>query len=148
MCDPGVAGTILDHLGAQLQQPPVLANLGDHGQRNRLDGLEDGLIRAAGRDDQALLRAQPGIQRPAVKPGRDQPAWIDDRLARVAGQADGRPIAVRQVQVIRLESPRHEAHIGRIMLPHRPVGPYPVARRLEKRAIEPATGVHLGSIGQ
>ena len=42
---------------------------------------------------------QPKIQRPSIEQRRDQPARIHDRIVRHVGQAHGRPVPVREIDV-------------------------------------------------
>ncbi|MDZ7643293.1 MAG: hypothetical protein U5K76_03055 [Woeseiaceae bacterium] len=81
---------------------------------------------------------EPEIERPAIVEWRHQPARIDDRIDSEVRLRDGRPVAVRQVDVAEGKRARYEARIGRIELALDPVGPDPVQVGLDRPRVQQA----------
>ena len=78
----------------------------------------------------AVVGADPPVERPAVVPGGDQPAGVDDRLAPRVEVADGRPVPVGGVDEERQAAPGHERRRSRVVLPFEPRGPHPARAEL------------------
>jgi hypothetical protein len=72
---------------------------------------------------------------------RHQSARIDDRIDAQLGQTDGRPIAVREVDVTQRKSPRYKRDVLGIKLALDPVRPDPIEIVLNGAGVDDPAGM-------
>lgn len=89
----------------------------------------------------AVVGDEPGVERPAVEQGGDEAVRVDQGEGVEVGQAEGGPVAVRQVDVGDAEGARDKGDVVGVELALGPEGPDPVEVILDGAAVDQASGV-------